>query len=95
VQRDAPDAAQGRAFARFEAEFQLAWVGGALLPVALRIPERVGFFVLMLGCGLAALTYVTGRRALAPAAGAAPASVGGEVDAGEPEAGGVDLSGRR
>jgi hypothetical protein len=63
VQRDAPDAAQGRAFARFESEFQLAWVAGALLPVALAIPERVGFFVMAVGAGVAALTYVTGGRA--------------------------------
>jgi hypothetical protein len=88
VQRDAPDAAQGRAFARYEAEFQLAWVGGALLPVALRIPQAVGFFVLAIGGGLAALTYGTGRRALR-------AGSGGKVDAGEPEAGGVDLGRRR
>jgi hypothetical protein len=89
VQRDAPDAAQGRAFARFESEFQLAWVAGALLPVVVTIPQRVGFFMLAVGLGVAALMYVTGRRALR----AGPSS-GGEVDAGEPEAGGVDL-GRR
>ncbi len=64
VQRDAPDAAQGRTFARFEAEFQLAWVAGALLPVALTIPDRVGFFLLAVGAGMASLTYITGRRAL-------------------------------
>lgn len=88
VQRDAPDAAQGRAFARFESEFQLAWVVGALLPVVLRIPERVGFFVMAVGAGVAALMYLTGRRALTR-----PPSVG-EVDAGEPESGRVDF-GRR
>jgi hypothetical protein len=91
VQRDAQDAAQGRAFARFESEFQLAWVVGALLPVALTIPERVGFFVMAIGAGIAALTYVTGRRALAPRSG----SVVGELEAGQPEAGGVDFGGRR
>jgi hypothetical protein len=37
---------------------------GALIPVALSIPERVGFFVLAVGPALAALSYVTGRRAL-------------------------------
>jgi hypothetical protein len=88
VQRDAPDAAQGRAFARFESEFQLVWVAGALLPVIISIPQRVGFFVMAVGLGVAALTYLTGRRAIARAAS------GREVDAGEPEAGGVDL-GRR
>jgi hypothetical protein len=64
VQRDAPSAAQGRSFARFETEFQLTWVLGALLPVVLAIPERVGFFVIFVGAALAALSYVTGRRAL-------------------------------
>lgn len=64
VQRDAPSAAQGRSFARFETEFQLVWVVGALIPVALSIPERVGFFVLAVGPALAALSYVMGRRAL-------------------------------
>ncbi len=91
VQRDAPDAAQGRAFARFESEFQLAWVIGALLPVLLHIPERVGFFVMAVGTGVAALMYLTGRRALGASV---PASVG-EVDAGEPEAGRVDFGGSR
>jgi hypothetical protein len=78
VQRDAPDAAQGRAFARYEAEFQLAWVAGALLPVGLTIEERVGFFVLALGVGMAALSYITGRRALARR------PLPGQVDTGEP-----------
>jgi Na+/melibiose symporter-like transporter len=64
VQRDAPKAVQGRSFARFETEFQLVWVVGALIPVVLSIPERVGFFVLAVGPALAALSYVTSRRAL-------------------------------
>ncbi|HVF73432.1 MAG TPA: MFS transporter [Acidimicrobiales bacterium] len=46
VQRDAPHAVRGRSFARFEALFQLAWVGGALLPVVLPIPLTGGFYVL-------------------------------------------------
>ncbi|MCU1399858.1 MAG: putative major facilitator superfamily transporter, partial [Acidimicrobiales bacterium] len=33
VQRDAPDANQGRAFAQFETKFQLAWVVGGIIPV--------------------------------------------------------------
>jgi hypothetical protein len=66
VQRDAPKAVQGRSFARFETEFQLVWVVGALIPVVLSIPERVGFFVLAVAPAVAALSYVTGRRALRP-----------------------------
>jgi Na+/melibiose symporter-like transporter len=64
VQRDAPKAVQGRSFARFETEFQLVWVVGALIPVALSIPERVGFMLLAIGPAVAAFFYVTGRRAL-------------------------------
>lgn len=44
VQRDAPDANRGRAFARFETQNQLAWVLGGLLPVLLTPSGHVGFF---------------------------------------------------
>ena len=92
VQRDAPDAAQGRAFARFETEFQLVWVLGALLPVALEIPDRVGFFVLAAGAAVMAVTYLTGRRALVHSPPARrPSSAGVDVEAGQPEAGRIDL----
>lgn len=63
VQRDAPAAAQGRAFARFEAVFQLAWVAGALLPVAVAVPRRGGYILLALGTGGAAAAYVAGLGA--------------------------------
>lgn len=63
VQRDAPDAARGRSFARFETRFQLLWVAGALLPVVVPIPGRVGFVVVAGTAGFAAVTYVLGRRA--------------------------------
>lgn len=63
VQRDAPDAAQGRWFARFEAIFQLAWVAGALLPVALEISIDLGYVALALACGGATAVYLTGLRA--------------------------------
>ena len=63
VQRDAPDAVRGRTFARFEARFQLAWVAGALIPVAFPIPGRLGFLVLALGLGFAAVSYAAGVRA--------------------------------
>src|SRR4051794_36716866 len=38
LQRDGPDAARGRAFARFETRFQVAWVIGALIGI---IPQNV------------------------------------------------------
>ena len=43
VQRDAPDANRGRAFAQFETRFQLGWVGAGLVPVVLQMPGRLGF----------------------------------------------------
>jgi hypothetical protein len=45
VQRDAPDANRGRAFAVFETRFQLAWALGAFVAVAARLPGAVGFLV--------------------------------------------------
>lgn len=42
VQREAPEAARGRAFARFETLFQLAWVVGAALPTVAPIGIRGG-----------------------------------------------------
>ena len=61
VQRDAPDAVQGRSFARFEAIFQLVWVVGALVPVLVPVPDEVGYFLLMLAALLTAVAYATGR----------------------------------
>jgi predicted MFS family arabinose efflux permease len=63
VQRDAPDAARGRTFARFETRFQLAWVAGAFVPVAIRTPGRLGVLVLAIGLGFAGLSYLGGVRA--------------------------------
>lgn len=63
VQRDAPDAERGRAFARFEARLQLTWVVGALLPVLVRPSNAVGLFFLGVVLALGALTYGTSARA--------------------------------
>lgn len=62
VQRDAPDAAQGRWFARFEAVFQLAWVAGALIPVVLSVPIGPGYVLLAGACATAAVVYLSGLR---------------------------------
>jgi MFS family permease len=62
VQRDAPDANQGRAFAQFETRFQLAWVLAAMPPVAFTLPGSVGFFVVGLIGGVALLIYIEGSR---------------------------------
>lgn len=62
VQRDAPDANYGRSFARFETRFQLMWVFGALIPVIFTLPARLGFLVLSIAAGLAALSYMFGAN---------------------------------
>ncbi len=64
VQRDAPDAVRGRTFARFETRFQLAWVAGAALPVAVPIPGNMGMGVLALTAALALSSYLAALRAV-------------------------------
>lgn len=62
VQRDAHTAVRGRQFARFEAAFQLTWVVGALIPVIIHIPIRLGAGLLgATAAGLCAL-YLAGTR---------------------------------
>jgi hypothetical protein len=103
VQRDAPDADYGRAFAGFETRFQLAWVVGALIPVVVTIPRDVGFAAIAILSSVAAASYLTGRRPWAWLAPRVRAWVGSkirrrslrEVDAGEPEPRGIDLGGGR
>jgi drug/metabolite transporter (DMT)-like permease len=64
VQRDAPEAARGRTFARFETRFQLAWVGGAFIPAAIpRLPGRLGFLFLAVGLAFFGLSYFATYRA--------------------------------
>ena len=62
VQRDVPEAARGWAFARFESVMQLAWVAGALLPVAVAIPAGAGVTGAGVAASVLALVYVAGRR---------------------------------
>jgi hypothetical protein len=64
VQRDAPDANRGRAFAQFESKFQLSWVLAGALPVLLSLPGQVGFLVVGLMGTFAAVSYVVGERAV-------------------------------
>jgi hypothetical protein len=66
VQRDAPPAARGRVFARFEAGFQLVWVVGALLPVVVATPLRQGYDVIGGGALAAAIAYALALRRLHP-----------------------------
>jgi hypothetical protein len=60
VQRDAPGAVRGRQFARFEAGFQLTWVAGALVPVIIHIPIRLGAVFLAAGAAALLVSYVSG-----------------------------------
>ena len=64
VQRDAPDADRGRAFAGFETRFQLAWVVGAFVPVVGHLPGWAGFAACALVMGWAAAWYLVGQRVL-------------------------------
>ncbi|MGH8999446.1 MAG: MFS transporter [Acidimicrobiia bacterium] len=73
VQRDAPDAARGRTFARFETRFQLVWVAGAFVPVVVPIPGTLGFVMLGAGLGVSGLTYLAGVRAARAAPRSGPA----------------------
>jgi Major Facilitator Superfamily len=61
VQRDAPGANRGRAFAVFETRFQLAWALGAFVAVAIQVPGPIGFLVV--GAAAAgASVYLWSRR---------------------------------
>jgi MFS family permease len=61
VQRDAPGANRGRAFAVFETRFQLAWALGAFVAVAIQADGWVGFVTVgVVAAG--ASVYLLGRR---------------------------------
>ncbi len=77
VQRDAPHADHGRAFATYEARFQLLWVVGALAGVLLPFPLRLGFGLVAATALAAGALFVVGRRAIA--AGVAPPTLGAAV----------------
>jgi hypothetical protein len=63
LQRDGADAARGRAFARFETRFQIAWVIGGLLAVVFFGGGRSGIFLVALVLLFGGLYYVgTVRR---------------------------------
>jgi MFS family permease len=64
TQRFIPQAAQGRAFARFATRQQLIWVLGSLLPVVVSFTLPQGDAVMAVMAAVGALTYVTGRRAV-------------------------------
>ena len=61
VQQDAPKANLGRTFSRYESRFQLVWVLGAMIPVVLPLPARVGYLMVAASAAFVAATYWIGR----------------------------------
>jgi len=61
VQRDAPGANRGRAFAVFETRFQLSWAIGAFVAVALQASGTVGFLIVG-AVAVGASVHLLGRR---------------------------------
>ena len=67
VQRDAPADALGRVFVRYEALYQVAWVGAAFIPTILPITFRQGMLLLVgFYAALGAAFWWRWRRALDP-----------------------------
>jgi MFS family permease len=62
LQRDGPDAVRGRAFAKFETRFQIAWVIGGLLGI-IPLDDQVGLIALAMLVGFASLSYLAALRA--------------------------------
>jgi hypothetical protein len=62
VQRDAPDANQGRAFAVFETRFQLAWAIGAFVAVALQASGTAGYLIVAVVAAGASVHLFARRR---------------------------------
>jgi hypothetical protein len=60
VQREVPPPARGTAITRAETTFQLAWVGGAVLPVAFPLPTAPSLLAAAVACLAAATTYTVG-----------------------------------
>ncbi|MGB0113450.1 MAG: MFS transporter, partial [Ilumatobacteraceae bacterium] len=61
VQRDAPGANRGRAFAIFETRFQLSWAIGAFAAVAIQVPGQIGF-VIVGAVAVGASIHLLGQR---------------------------------
>ena len=72
LQRDGHEAARGRAFARFETRFQLAWVGGGIVAVLFFGGGRSGIFLVALVLLFAGLSYVGAVRRGPPVARVSP-----------------------
>jgi hypothetical protein len=73
LQRDAAEAARGRAFARFETRFQLVWVAGGAIAVVVPFAGRAGLFLIALVLMFVGLSYLGAARRPDAAASAAEA----------------------
>ena len=62
IQKELPEGARGWAFARSELVFQMAWVGGAMIPLIIPIPSGPGVVVTGIAAQVLALAYIAGRR---------------------------------
>jgi len=62
LQRSAPEAMTGRAFARYEWRFQLAWVFGAAVASAIVLPVEAAMGLLAVVLGPAAVLYMRAAR---------------------------------
>jgi hypothetical protein len=60
VQREVPLAVRGRTITRSETLFQLSWVAGAVLPVALPLPADPALLALGAACALSTAVYLGG-----------------------------------
>lgn len=63
VQRHVAETNQGRAFARFETQFQLVWVVGSFVPVVLTLSIPVGDLIMAATAAVGAITYMSSLRA--------------------------------
>jgi hypothetical protein len=60
--RDGPDAARGRASAKFETRFQISWVVGGIIGI-IPFAKQMGLFMLAIVLAFAAVSYVAALRA--------------------------------
>ena len=63
VQREAPDANQGRVFAQYESRFQLSWVVAGVIPVLFTLPGQIGFLIVGLIGVFGTASAIVGTRA--------------------------------
>ena len=73
VQRDAPGANRGQAFAKFETQFQLSWAVAAFVAVAIQVSGEVGFLIVGVAAGGTLLNLVIETRQIAAGRGRRPA----------------------